>query len=49
MGKRIKETLKAGVQVRLTTSAGKMIFEGIGGHARLELFQPEHLLKIIKA
>ena len=50
MGKRVNETLKASVQVRLATSGGKTIFEGTTGrHARLEVFQPEHLLKMVKA
>jgi len=49
MGKRVNETLKASVQVRLVTSGGKTIFEGTGRHAGLEVFQPEHLLKMVKA
>jgi len=34
----------------LATSGGKTIFEGTTSrHARLEVFQPEHLLKMVKA
>jgi len=45
MGKRVNETLNASIHVHLSTLRGETIFEGIGRHAGLEVFQPEHLLK----
>jgi len=37
MGKRVNETLKSTVDVRLTARDGRVIFEGIGRHAGLEV------------
>ncbi len=47
MGKRVDETLKASVWLRLTTITGDLIFEGTGLHAGLEVFQPERLLEMV--
>jgi tocopherol cyclase len=47
MGKRIDETMNAGVEVRLSRISGEVIFEGNGRHAGLEVFQPEHLLRMV--
>jgi len=37
MGKRVVETLNASVQVQLKTLEGRLIFEGVGEHAGLEV------------
>jgi hypothetical protein len=37
MGKRVDETLDAKIDVRLSTLAGKLLFEGQGRHAGLEV------------
>lgn len=37
MGQRVMETLNATVQVRLETLKGKVVFEGLGAHAGLEV------------
>jgi hypothetical protein len=37
MGKRVVETLNASVQVQLKTLEGRLIFEGLGEHAGLEV------------
>jgi hypothetical protein len=47
MGKRVNETLNGKVQVLLSDLGGKTIFEGTGRHGGLEVFQPEHLLKLL--
>jgi hypothetical protein len=47
MGRRVNETLNASVRVRLSDMRGALLFEGTGRHAGLEVFSPEHLLKIV--
>jgi tocopherol cyclase len=37
MGRRVLETLNASVQVRLETLQGKLLFDGAGAHAGLEV------------
>jgi hypothetical protein len=39
--------LNASIRVRLTNLGGGTIFEGLGRHAGLEVFSPEHLLAIV--
>ncbi len=46
MGKRVDETLKASVQVKLTTRAGAVLFEDTGRHAGLEVLNHPALLKL---
>jgi tocopherol cyclase len=48
MWKRVNETLNGRVQVMLSDLHGKTIFEGAGRHAGLEVFQAEHLLKLLQ-
>ena len=48
MGKRVDETLKASIDVRLTTRAGQVLFESTGKHAGLEVFNHERLLKMVR-
>ena len=47
MGKRISETLQGRVQVRLSALQGQTLFEGLGRHAGLEVFQGPGLLKML--
>lgn len=49
MGKRINETMNATIEVRLSKNNGERIFEGTGRHAGLEVFQAEHLLKLVRS
>lgn len=48
MGKRVDESLKSSVDVRLTTCSGQVLFELTGHHAGLEVFNHEKLLKMVK-
>jgi tocopherol cyclase len=48
MGKRVNETLNGTVQLMLSDLHGNKIFEGTGRHAGLEVFQAEHLLKLLQ-
>jgi len=49
MGKRVAESLSATVHVRLTDRPGRVLFEGTGSHAGLEVHEVEaRLLRMIK-
>jgi hypothetical protein len=47
MGRRIDETLNARVAVTLSTLDGEILFEGIGHHAGLEVFEHAKLLDLV--
>ncbi len=49
MGARVDESLSARVRVRLSDRRGGALFEGVGRHAGLEIFQVERLLEMVKA
>lgn len=48
MGKRIDESLKSSIDVRLTTRSGQVLFESTGRHAGLEVFNEGRLLKMLE-
>lgn len=47
MGKRVDETLKSNIHVRLTTHSGQVLFESTGRYAGLEVFNFEKLLEMV--
>jgi hypothetical protein len=47
MGRRINETLNARVDVALSSLDGETLFEGVGRHAGLEVFEPAKLLDLV--
>ncbi len=47
MGRRINETLNARVDVALSTLDGETLFEGVGHHAGLEVFEHAKLLELV--